>query len=315
MSNEELYRLNERFVKDFAVKIDVSIASSPYFKERLVQYEAFRPGTIDKYHNFIRDVESNFSSVDEFYDVRNDFIQRLISDQEERQALYGFKGNGLKEYSIENNNLRSGNAYKDTSLGKTLISIDLKSANFQSLKFFNPEIVRNCKTYEEYVSYFTTFKNFGNKRIRSTSFGKTCNKQIYKIERFLTNKVVEIILKYEPESNIFCFNSDEVVFLKTNNLDKILEEVSNLSKEIDIIFDIEEFFLRKINGIKDGYVKEITDLKTKEKRRDICNVSAKEFPFVLAALYGEHIKDSYLYFKDNDNHLCKYIEYPQVEIL
>lgn len=315
MEQKELYRLNERFVKDFGVKIDPLIASSPYFEERLSQYESYRPGITLKYFNFLKEIENRFKSVDEYYEYRNDFIKRLISDQEERQLKFGLKGNSLVDYKISQENISSNEIYKDTNLNKTMISVDLKSANFQALRFFNKEIVKGCKTYEEYVATFTDYNQLANKRIRATSFGKTCNKQIYKVEKFITKKIVDIVLKYEDVSNIYCFNSDEVVFLKTDNLSKILEDINSLSKSIDIVFDIEEFFLQKVEGINSGYIKNIIDLKTKETRIDICGVNSVEFPFVLSALNNEPIRESYLYFKNTNGYLCKFIDYPKVKIL
>lgn len=312
MTQNDIYRLNERFVKDFAVKMDVGVASSEYFKDRLSLWEAHRPGTIEKYNEFISYVQSNFKTVDDFYIARNNFSQTIISDQEDRQERFGLKGNKLEEYQISQDNISSADIYKETNLSKTLISIDLKSASFQALKLFNSEIVRNAKDYPEYVSMLTDYKYFDNKRIRSIVFGKTCNKQIYKIEKFITRKVVDIVLQYEDISNIVCYNSDEVVFVKTANLKNILRDIDSLSKSSGIIFDEEEFYLTKIDGISRGFLKHIIDLKTNEKRIDICGVSAINTTFVLCALYKKEIIPSYLYFKDNDGYLCKFIEYPQV---
>lgn len=312
MNQNDIYRLNERFVKDFAIKIETGIASTPYFEERLSLYELYRPGTIAKYKEFISYVSDNFENVNDFYTKRNEFIANLLADQEYRQEKFGLKGNVLKEYEVSQDNISSADIYKETNLDKVLVSIDLKSASFQALKLFNPEIVRNCSSYDEYVKTLTDYKYFNNKRIRSNSFGKTCNKQIYKIEKFITRKVLDVVLKYVDVKDVVCYNSDEVVFVKNDNLDKVIEDINTLSANEGFVFDIEMFYLTKINGISKGFLKHITDIKTKEERIDVCGVSAINMTFVLCALYGVKVVPSYLYFKDNDNFLCKFVEYPKI---
>lgn len=312
MNKTDIFRLNERFIKDFGIKMDVGIGSTEFFDERLSLYDAHRPGLIKKYNEFKDYVSDNFKTMDEYYVQRNNFVSNLISDQEERQDKFGLKGNSLDEYKISQDNISSAAIYNESNLNKTLISVDLKSASFQALKLFNPEIVRNAVDYPSYVKMLTDYKYFDNKRIRSTNFGKTCNKQIYKIEKFITRKVVDIVLNYEDISKIVCFNSDEVIFYKTDNVEKILADIKTLSLTSGIVFDEEEFYLTKINGISKGFLKHITDIKTNEKRIDICGVSAINTTFVLCSLYDKEILPSYLYFKDNDNLLCKFVEYPKV---
>lgn len=315
LEKNELFRLNERFVRDFSFKIGAINSPFYYFHKRLEQYELYKNGTIGKYNDFLDEFEKNFESVNEYYDVRNQFISEIIADQESRQLKYNLKGNSLTEYSFEQHGISSRDIYNESNLGKTLISVDLKAASFQALKFFNPLIVNNCKNYEDYVFQFTNIKNFSNKHIRSTSFGKTCNNQIYKIEKFLTSKALEIVLHYEPVENVICFNSDEVVFLKTDNFENILKDIQKLSEDIDVIFDIEEFSLKKIKGLSGSeYIKDIFDFASRTNRIDICGVNSIDFPFVLCALYDKPVDEAFLYFQNKDGYLCKFIDYPIVTI-
>lgn len=310
----EIDRLNERFIKDFALKMKPNIAYTPYFYERLEQYELYKPGTLKQYEDFKEYITSTYRDMDEYYDERNKFIQSIIKDQENLQDKYGIKGNALKEYNIGKYDFGSKNIYNMENINVQMISIDLKSASFQALRYFNKKIVRNTDSYPEYVSFFTDKKYFDNKRIRSGAFGKTCNKQIEKLEKYITEMILKAVLKYQDASTVKCFNHDEVIFLKTDKSSDVLKEVQKLSKDIDVIFDIEQYTLTPIIGSDGGFVKEITDLKTGEKRNDFVGLNSNHTPFAICALTNTKIEDNFLYFIDQDGYLCKMIEHPEFKI-
>ena len=129
----EIDRLNERFIKDFALKMKPNIAYTPYFYERLEQYELYKPGTLKQYEDFKEYITSTYRDMDEYYDERNKFIQSIIKDQENLQDKYGIKGNALKEYNIGKYDFGSKNIYNMENINVQMISIDLKSASFQAL--------------------------------------------------------------------------------------------------------------------------------------------------------------------------------------
>ena len=97
----ELERLNERFLKDFDIKIKPDIAYTDYFDARLKQYELYKPGTIEKYEEFKKYITDTYENMDSYYNERNNFIRTVLMDQQMRQKKYGIVGNELKEYNIK----------------------------------------------------------------------------------------------------------------------------------------------------------------------------------------------------------------------
>ncbi len=310
----EIDRLNERFIKDFALKMKPNIAYTPYFYKRLEQYELYKPGTLKQYEEFKKYITSTYESMDEYYDERNKFIQSIIKDQETLQEKYGIIGHNLNEYNIKKYNFSSKSIYNMENANTQMISIDLKSASFQALRYFNKEIVRNTESYPEYVSLFTDKKYFDNKRIRSSVFGKNGNKQIEKLEKYITEMILKVVLKHQDASTVKGFNHDEVIFLKTDKSSDVLKEVQKLSKDIDVIFDIEQYTLTPIIGSDGGFVKNIIDLKTNELRKDFVGLNVNYTSFAISALTNTKIEDEFLYFIDQEGYLCKMIEYPEFTI-
>ena len=310
----ELERLNERFLKDFDIKIKPDIAYTDYFDARLNQYELYKPGTIEKYEEFKKYITDTYENMDSYYNERNNFIKNVLTDQQMRQKKYGIEGNELKEYNIKKYPFSRKDVYNDEGLNKTFISMDLKSASFQALRYFNKEIIRNTDSYKDYVSLFTDKLYFDNKRIRSSIFGKTCNDKIAKIEKFITEKILLEVLKTEEESSIKSFNNDEVVFEVQNDSSTTVENVKKFAKNLDIIVDIEQFELSKIVGSDNGYVKNLIDLNTGERKKEFCGLNINQVPFAIAALSKTEIEDELLYFVNQEGYLCKMIEYPKFNI-
>jgi len=310
----EIDRLNERFLKDFGIKINPKMAYTDYFYDRLKKYELYKPGTLVKYEEFKKYILDNFTSMDEYYDERNAFIQAIISDQIKLQEEFGIRGSNLKEYDIPKYDFSSRSIYNMNNANKTLISVDLKSASFQALKFFNKELVRNCGTYSDYVKLFTDKKYFDNKRIRSTVFGRTSVRQIEKIEKYITEKFLKDVLSLQDKSTIVNFNNDEVVFEKTDKSLDVIENIKKTAKSMGIIVDIEQFTLYPLIGCKNGYVKDLVDLQTNEKRQELFDINPLYVPFAINALTNTKVQEEDTFFVDQDGLLCKIIDVPEISI-
>jgi hypothetical protein len=132
-------------------------------------------------------------------------------------------------------NVPDTNIYNQSSVGKTFVSIDLKKANFQALKYINPDIVFNAETYEDMIDMFTPEKNEyfrTSKYTRQVIFGKLNPKRTITIEKYIMSMVYEYINesmeKIFSECELIAYKSDELIYeVSDNNLDDIEQSFKN----------------------------------------------------------------------------------------
>ena len=90
----------------------------------------------------------------------------------------------------------------------------MKKANFQTLKYANPEIVCNAETYEDFIDMFTELDYVKkSKYTRQVIFGKMNPKRTIKIKKWLTNEFAKTLNNLESNyCELFSRNSDEIIF-------------------------------------------------------------------------------------------------------
>ena len=115
----------------------------------------------------------------------------------------------------ESRKIPTVNIYNRENNKKYFLSIDLKHANFQTLKHISSSIVNNANTYEEFIGAFTDLDYIKeSKYTRQVIFGKLNAKRQIKAAKFFINeirKLIEPIIKpYGYKVVSMCV--DEVVF-------------------------------------------------------------------------------------------------------
>lgn len=107
---------------------------------------------------------------------------------------------------------KSVNIYNPDNAGNFFISIDMKNANYQSLRYWDPEIVFNTDTYYDFISKFTVMEYFKqSKHIRQTIFGHLDTK-ITRLERSMNESVLKTVFLFgfKPE-DVVTFTTDEII--------------------------------------------------------------------------------------------------------
>lgn len=163
-----------------------------------------------------REIDNDFNGnadafLKYFYGVRDKMINDILGCE----AYKNFINADMNMFPISENlkYIPKGNVYNSENVGKIFLSIDLKSANFQALKFFDKSIVKNEDTYEEYLKHYTLSDYIAkSKYTRQVVFGKCNASRQIAIEKHLMSKFVDCF-KYEDELlKLVRFNNDEVVF-------------------------------------------------------------------------------------------------------
>lgn len=255
----------KRFVNDFSLPIQVPTNEMiPYY------VELYDPvySTKQKWDMF-KSVVSKFSTEEEFVDYCYKLTDEVINTIKSTEAYEYFKNCDIDAILPIHNELfeipykKSINLYKQTNDGKYFISIDLRKANYQALRFFDSDIVLGSDTYEDMIERFTNEEYFKqSKSIRQIIFGNLDTKRIPHCERFLTEKVLDWVNKTNyPKDKIIEFTTDELilecqpqVFLGTRGCNIIQEEIYKYS---GVNVKVEDFRLKYIGN--DTYIKEHPD--------------------------------------------------------
>lgn len=246
MENKYFNReLCKRFVNDNNLPIPV-LSDCDKFFYYVNLYEG-KYGSKTLWEEMVSEIEKNFKGdsnlfLEHFYQMRDKMITDILDNPKYKE----FNSADMKQFQVceELKNVPKGNVYDCDNIGKCFVSIDLKKANFQAMKFFDKSLVQNCDNYRDYVKHYTNSEYIINsKYTRQVVFGK-CNagRQIT-IEKYLMSKFYEMFKYSEDILKLVRFNNDELVFeiltdeaanYNTLFCSGIANYVENISIESDI---------------------------------------------------------------------------------
>jgi hypothetical protein len=144
----------------------------------------------------------------------------------------------------------------------------LIKANFNCFKIFDPELVNNAATYEEFISKYTRLNYFKqSKQLRQIIFGNLLPKKQQQIQKCIINEISNSIGVENSELNdhIFVNGTDEILILDQWNDPEPPTDINSfpatdvltkLPEKYNNIIDISIFRLIQIHPEKSFYVKE-----------------------------------------------------------
>lgn len=142
----------------------------------------------------------------------------------------------MNVYAVDKNKYKqkSKNIYHEGNIGKTLISIDLRKANFQAMNYVDKNIMLNSDTYDEFIKKFTDIPLVINsKYFRQVFFGQLNPSRVFTVETYMVYQVLEFMEKY--------FNFPYVI--NSINADEITIE----------LYDRALYELEKLNTLLNGF--------------------------------------------------------------
>ena len=308
---KDMLSLRRRFVKDF--NLPINLIDSPYFEYYMDRYDFFPREDWDKLLNLI-DTEYN-GNIDKWLENYAQIRDNIITSIETSDAFKEFNSADMKMWKTPTFSVGDLNIYNNTNTGRYFISIDLKKANFQALKHFNPDIVKNCDTYEDLMSYFGGDDYFKkSKYTRQVIFGKLNPKRTITYEKYLIGKIFtnpnNFIFKHlYNKCNLVTVKSDEIVFeiddhAVLREIDKTILNVlkTEIKSNVGLDVSVEVFYLNRIvcenhNGTTvDGYIRDFY----LDNKMDLKSVSSIFHPQIYAFSKGLEITDNDLFFRAED---------------
>jgi hypothetical protein len=281
------------------MSLPISIVQDPYFEHHInlldKQYK-----TLERVR-LLEDALCQFEDEESFFKAGRDFRSRIINHVQDHpvypqlQSLYTNLG-----FAKKGNPVRQTNIYRAELCGKRLISLDLRSANFQCFKKYVPELVDKCKTYHEFASEFSDIEYFlTSKKIRQTIFGNLNPKLQQKLMKEMTSQIMDAFS--HGGAVAITSSSDEVVF--DTPMDKqFYDEIAEIySKNGKFDLNVTEFVIEEVPTTTSSiFVKRFPNGAFALK---CCR--ADYVAEVLRHLYGEkvHPYDRMFY---NDGRVCEY---------
>lgn len=251
----------KKFIKDGPYPIPVT--HSPYFEYFLELYENVYQ-TKSKWDQIMNHPLGH----QEFFKQANQLTKKIVHTIEATEEFEQEFKNQKSAPPKRDSGLPKNIVYSPQFVGRTLISVDINSANFTSLKHSNPKIVFDCATYKELVEKIALSTDFDseviqyvstNKGLRQVIFGQLNSKKQQIVQRNIVAQIVDCLVGggIEKDSIVRC-TSDEVIFQL--GVDENVSECYNKTKEVlenglpQFVGDlkVEVYVLHKIENSKTG---------------------------------------------------------------
>lgn len=203
-------RKNLRFTKDY--NLPINIFNEEMFSYYRELYKEFWPTDAENRMN--EEIKQCNDSVDAWLAHYAEIRDNIIFTLENSEEYIQFNNSDLSKYDIPNLSVGERSLYNEENEGNIFLSIDLRKANFQALKYVG---VLPDETYKDFI-----YRNNGSdyfadsKYLRQVIFGKLNPKRQIKVEKYLIYQIHKCFAQLFID-NLFAFqlyslNSDEIIY-------------------------------------------------------------------------------------------------------
>lgn len=281
-------KAKERFCKD--CNLPISLFKEPYFTERLALYDPVYH-CIEKWELFTGEL-SKYPTEQDYFEEYNRIKDEAIEYIKNTDGYNRFNSEDMNKYRVRHAEFPNKDIFKPSNSGRTFVSIDMKKANFSSLRNYSPDIFGGAKTWEEFVALFTSNEHIiGSKYIRQVILGNCNPKRHITYEKYLMDKVLTKLEEFVNLNRVVFFSNDEIVLDLSDQVGEQAEMfASQLTEEMqkmEIPLKTELFTLYQILGTN-GYCKVIYE---EGERVEFKCLNSFELPFVLRAYNGEKVTE------------------------
>lgn len=198
-------RLFKRFIDDHRLSLQ------PIEDLEYIEYALKTTGKYDEWTEFVNRVKERFNdNVEEYFKYYGEVKESFLNSVKNSVEFIKFNQRDMNEFKIEKPNV-SKSIYTKENDGKYFLSIDLKQANFQALKYCG--LFKDYNSWEDLIGNFTDFPELINsKYMRSVLFGQLNPSRHITIESYLINNLRPYFTNLIPYIKLVMMASDEMVF-------------------------------------------------------------------------------------------------------
>ena len=299
--------LRKRFCKD--ANVPITIFNSSLFEHRIDLFNG-QYDTRRKYNDFVEDLKL-FETEQDYFEHYNNVKDKAIEDIKNSAGYKLFNEMDMKKFQVADSlrKITSKDIYHESNIGKFFISIDMRQANFNTLKSFSADIFNNKESWEQFIMQYTDCKHIvESKYVRQVIMGNCNPGRHITYEKYLMSLALQKLIDSEliNINDVVMFSNDEIIIVCDSlPLNEQLEIRNKILSAIgEDKYRVEFFKLVDLNGF--GYVKLYTNKKMSFK----C-VEPEFLPMILRKLKGEAISefDKRFWFKGE---ICTFLNVPEV---
>ena len=322
MHKIELKKLRKRFAKDYNLPINL-------FEDELWQHymSLYKDFPVGEYNDLLKTVSTKYNDNVELWldycaKVRDSAIIGTMATEEYKS----FNTRDISEWNMPDGVPQVGehSIYNEETDGRFFVSIDLKKANFQALKFAG---VINDETYKDFI-YRNGGDDYiaGSKYLRQVIFGKMNPGRTIKVEKFIMGKIYLLVKDFFENNGyqLYSINSDELIFAEKNYAlfgveggDANVKRVEQMIKDsLGIDARVEYLYITRLpivndNGNKvDAFVKRNVITGEQELKK----ASTTFYPQIYKLWMGQEIEeiDKKFFFEDQIATFDKPLKYEDI---
>ena len=236
----------KQFIKDY--KLPIPIYKLPYFTYYLEQYNDSHK-TKEKYELFINAIKQLKLEDKQLKETSSNIINEVVKRLKEIPEYKEFLSAPINNQKELPNDIQIYKKY-DHNDPIYYISVDMITANFTVLKYFNPKIVLNCDTYNDFIKNFTDIEYFiKSKKYRQVIFGILNAKKIRTMQKFLLGEL------YDKIKNIVNITgrieTDELIIATTKSnmrdgYNKIIKAIDTLPENMKKIWRVTPTYIQQL---------------------------------------------------------------------
>lgn len=238
--------IRTRFIEDYGLPI--SVPYEPWFSNNIALLEKYYKSRT-KYNDLVKEIGDR--TPGQFIAQNREIRHEIRSWIEGNKAYLEFSGDKeiASHYKISKEYPKR-DLYKGDNVGNRYISIDLREANFQALRFHDPAIVRDCETWSEFIGKWSDSDYLKNTKLnRQRLLGKLSPEKQSIIETYIMSGIHEMLTMRQTNLELVSLKTDEIIYKIGNNIasDPILSDALWVSaKDMGIRVRAEVFKLRSL---------------------------------------------------------------------
>lgn len=252
-----------RFIKDFSLPIVIN--KDPYFSYFIDLYNDTH-STKEKYTLFVKAVTELGLKGKTLHGYSLQLADEICSKIKNNPCYDEF----ISSKTLPNvKDFPAGkNIYSGKCENKVWVSLDIRTANFTAMKFYNPDLVLGYGEWPELIRSFTDLEYFiQSKHFRQILFGRLNTKKVTSVYKYLTNYLYQIL----SENNIIPSGASNDEILISSDIDKLESDImtireclNKLPENMQNIWKVIPCYLSSINNTQ-SYIKRVLDPTTLEQ--------------------------------------------------
>ena len=182
--------IRKAFVK--SQKLQIQVVEEPVFSHLMDLYEECfklegRPSPKAAWEVYRRSVEK-FATASEYFAFRATLLNTILEKIRGTDAYKRLSNDQMSQFAVSNKYPKA-EIYQEKNIGKPLISIDIRQANFAAMRTYDSELVQGASSYEEFIRQFTDDEHLiGSRLFRQLIFGNLLPTKQGTIQRFLIQR-------------------------------------------------------------------------------------------------------------------------------